>query len=157
MYNERKSFILDLKGTGERMDCKRAQSMVTPYIQKKLNDKEMEEFLEHISHCGECYEELEIYFTAYYTLERLEEEDGEQVYDVEHALHENLAESRFYIWKRKISRIYHMGILALAEIMLLIVFLSQIHVWHTGSMDGNPIYRMIVWEKNIERAEGIKK
>lgn len=132
------------------MDCKRAQSMVTPYILKKLNDRDMGEFLEHISHCGECYEELEIYFTIHYTLGRLDDEEGNQVYDVKTALHENLAESRFHVWKVKVCRIVSYGVMMFAELFLLLVILSQVQFWQTGSMESNPVYHFINNSENME-------
>ena len=54
------------------MDCKKAQSLVTAYIMRKLNDKDLEDFLEHVDSCEECYEELEIYYTVHYTIARLD-------------------------------------------------------------------------------------
>lgn len=125
------------------MDCKRAQSMVTPYILKKLNDKDLEEFLDHISTCRECCEELEIYFTVHYTLARLDDEEGGQVYDVENALQNNLEESRFYVWRTRVAKIYRFGIMMLAELFLLVILLSQAELWQTGSMESNPIYQFV--------------
>ena len=50
------------------MDCKKAQSLVTAYIMRKLNDKDLEDFLEHVDSCEECYEERNIlYRTLYYS------------------------------------------------------------------------------------------
>ena len=46
------------------MTCKEAESLVMPYIKNELTDEELFEFLEHIEHCPECREELEIYFTV---------------------------------------------------------------------------------------------
>lgn len=122
------------------MDCKRAQSMVTPYIREQLNEKETEQFLEHISHCGECYEELEIYFTVYDTLARLEQEEGCQAYDAKAALEERLAESRFHVWKTKVLRFVRYGVMLFAELALLFVLFSQMQFWRTGSMESNPVY-----------------
>lgn len=138
------------------MDCKRAQSMVTPYILKKLNDKELEEFLEHISTCRECYEELEIYFTVHYTLARLDDEEGGQVYDVENALQNNLEESRFYVWKTRVARIYRLGIMMLAELFLLVILLSQAELWQTGSMESNPICQFIRGDSQKDTEAEIK-
>lgn len=64
------------------MDCKKAQSLVTAYIMRKLNDKDLEDFLEHVDSCEECYEELEIYYTVHYTIARLDEDEADQVYNV---------------------------------------------------------------------------
>ena len=97
------------------MDCKKAQSLVTAYIMRKLNDKDLEDFLEHVDSCEECYEELEIYYTVHYTIARLDEDEADQVYNVKKALQNRLEESRFYIWRTKVSRIYRMGLMVLAE------------------------------------------
>ena len=58
------------------MDCKKAQSLVTAYIKRELGEKETEEFIHHISHCRECHEELEIYFTIHFALQKLDEEEN---------------------------------------------------------------------------------
>ena len=85
------------------MDCKKAQSLVTAYIMRKLNDKDLEDFLEHVDSCEECYEELEIYYTVHYTIARLDEDEADQVYNVKKALQNRLEESRFYIWRTNFS------------------------------------------------------
>ena len=54
------------------MDCKTAQSLVIPYINKQLSDEDMEAFLKHIQSCKECYEELEIYYTVHFALQKLD-------------------------------------------------------------------------------------
>ncbi len=70
---------------------------------EKLNDKDLEDFLEHVDSCEECYEELEIYYTVHYTIARLDEDEADQVYNVKKALQNRLEESRFYIWRTKVS------------------------------------------------------
>ena len=139
------------------MDCKRAQSMVTPYILKKLNDKELEEFLDHISNCRECYEELEIYYTVHYTLQRLDDEEGSTVYDVENALQNNLEESRVYVWKTRIAHFYRIGIMMLAQIFLILVLFSQVEFWRTGDLQSNPVYRLLSGDEEKNRVEDRKE
>ncbi len=58
------------------MDCREAQSLVTAYIKRQLDEKKTEEFIGHITHCEECYEELEIYFTIHFALKKLDEEQN---------------------------------------------------------------------------------
>ena len=43
------------------IECRTAESMVTKYINHSLSVDELEEFLDHISHCSSCYDELETY------------------------------------------------------------------------------------------------
>ncbi|MCI8514914.1 MAG: zf-HC2 domain-containing protein [Lachnospiraceae bacterium] len=54
------------------MDCKRAQALVPRYIRQEIDGEEMEAFLGHVKHCGECYEELEIYYTIDTALKELD-------------------------------------------------------------------------------------
>lgn len=125
------------------MDCKKAQSLVTSYITRKLNDKDLEEFLEHIDTCDECYEELEIYYTVHYTLARLDKDETGQVYNVKKALQNRLEESRFYVWRTKVSRIYRMGIMMLAEMLLVLILMAQVDLWQYGTIEHNPISQFL--------------
>ena len=54
------------------MTCREAERLVTPYIQDKLSGDELEAFLEHLEHCRNCQEELEIYFMVDVGLKQLD-------------------------------------------------------------------------------------
>jgi hypothetical protein len=54
------------------MDCKQAQALVPRYIRQDMEGAELEEFLEHVKHCSDCYEELEIYYTIDAALKELD-------------------------------------------------------------------------------------
>ena len=41
------------------IECRIAESMVTQYINHSLSVDELEEFLDHISHCSSCYDALD--------------------------------------------------------------------------------------------------
>ena len=56
------------------MTCREAERLVMPYINGSITDDELRDFLEHIEHCGECREELEIYFTVDVGIRQLDEE-----------------------------------------------------------------------------------
>ena len=43
------------------MNCLEAQSKIVAFIENKLDDGEMLEFVRHIRSCENCAEELEIY------------------------------------------------------------------------------------------------
>ena len=135
------------------MDCKKAQSLVTAYIMRKLNDKDLEDFLEHVDSCEECYEELEIYYTVHYTIARLDEDEADQVYNVKKALQNRLEESRFYIWRTKVSRIYRIGLMVLAELLLVVILMTQADLWQNGTMEHNPICQFL----SIHRKEAVEK
>lgn len=54
------------------MNCKEAQRLLVPYINGELEDKEEDEFVRHIRHCPECYEELEVYATVFAGIRQLD-------------------------------------------------------------------------------------
>ena len=60
------------------MNCKQAQRLLVPYINGELDEKEEGEFVKHIRHCPECYEELEVYATVFAGIRQL---DGAEVQD----------------------------------------------------------------------------
>ena len=47
------------------MTCREAQSCIVPFIEDKMDDERMEQFLHHIENCSECYDELEVYFIVF--------------------------------------------------------------------------------------------
>ena len=74
------------------MTCKEAESLVMPYIKNELTDEELFEFLEHIEHCPECREELEIYFTVDVGIRQLDSETGNVQYapEIQRVLHQSV-------------------------------------------------------------------
>jgi hypothetical protein len=52
----------------------KAQSLITPFINNKLNLVEIEEFLDHISSCPVCKEELEVYYALLTAMKQLNED-----------------------------------------------------------------------------------
>lgn len=125
------------------MYCKDAQQMILPYIQRKLSDKELEKFIGHIKECSECYEELEIYFTIYFALERLDA--GEQVsYDIQKLLLDDLKASSHQIHRRKLIHFYRNCFMGLAELVLLLILFTQIQMWGQGtSIQQTAVYEFI--------------
>ena len=54
------------------MNCKQAQRLLVPYINGELDEREEGEFVKHIRHCPECYEELEVYATVFAGIRQLD-------------------------------------------------------------------------------------
>ena len=46
-----------------------------PYINGELQEKTEEEFVRHVRHCSECYEELEVYATVFAGIRQLDGAD----------------------------------------------------------------------------------
>ena len=82
------------------MNCTEARRMVTPYVKHELDDREMEQFLDHVEHCKDCMEELDIYFTMYQALELLES-GKHQEYNFSKMLKENIRDTRRRIFRKE--------------------------------------------------------
>ena len=54
------------------MNCKETQRLLVPYINGELEVREEEEFVRHVRHCAECYEELEVYATVFAGIRQLD-------------------------------------------------------------------------------------
>ena len=66
------------------MTCREAERLVMPYINGSITDEELKAFVEHIDHCPDCREELEIYFTVDVGIRQLDEGTGS--YNIKGAL-----------------------------------------------------------------------
>ena len=106
------------------IECRIAESMVTQYINHSLSVDELEEFLNHVSHCSSCYDELETYFIVHEAMQQLNEDSGESVLDFRDLLKQDIRKSRRYICKKKLYR-FCIG----AMICLLIVALAAFLVY----------------------------
>jgi len=73
------------------MNCLEAQSKIMAFIENKLPDDELREFIKHVRSCKNCYEELEIYYTLIVGMKQLDEEDNIST-DFENALDKKLEE-----------------------------------------------------------------
>lgn len=99
------------------MECSTAESMVNRYIDRSLNEEELEEFLEHVTSCSSCYDELETYFIVHEAIQQLDDE-GESIMDLQHLLEQDLKKSRRICLTRKITRWL---VLTAAVILILIL------------------------------------
>lgn len=104
------------------MTCRKAQSLITPFINDKLNLKEAEEFIDHVGSCAECREELEVYYALLTAMKQLDEDKNlSDDYSLElsaklESVQEKIIHVKFTYYRKK-------GILILV-IVLLAVSLS---------------------------------
>lgn len=57
------------------MNCKRAQGLITAFINEQLkDDNEMKAFVEHMDSCAECREELEVTYALLTAMKQLDED-----------------------------------------------------------------------------------
>ena len=109
------------------MTCKEAESLVMPYIKNELTDEELFEFLEHIEHCPECREELEIYFTVDVGIRRLDSETGN--YNIKGALETAIEQSRERLEAVRLVKIVRYAVSTLSVMALIITVLLQCRIW----------------------------
>lgn len=51
------------------MDCQEFEKNIQPFIDKKLEYRQLNDFLKHFEECKECHEEMEINFLMAYVLQ----------------------------------------------------------------------------------------
>lgn len=127
------------------MDCKTAQMMVTPYINRELKDRELEEFIDHIRDCKECYEELEIYFTIHFALRKLDE-DKDVSFNIQKMLQDDLRLSERRVRRRKLARIISWVLMLVAELLLALMLITQFQMGPEGRVERTPLYRLFYGE-----------
>ena len=109
------------------MTCREAERLVTPYIQDKLSGDELEAFLEHLEHCRNCQEELEIYFMVDVGLKQLD--TGSGTFDIMGARQKRIAES--YAGVRRMWRFRKMeyAVNTLGVMAVLVTVMLQVRIW----------------------------
>ncbi len=75
------------------MNCLEAQSKIMAFIENKLPDDELREFIKHVRSCKNCYEELDIYYTLIVGMKQLDESDNVSM-DFRDALNNKLDEEK---------------------------------------------------------------
>ena len=58
------------------MICSGAQSLITKYVQDQLDLKTLEEFLQHVTSCDDCLEELEVYYIVFTGIKHLDTDEN---------------------------------------------------------------------------------
>ncbi|MDO5540052.1 MAG: zf-HC2 domain-containing protein [Eubacteriales bacterium] len=148
------------------MDCRTAQQKIMPYIERKLNDREMEAFIEHIRECETCSEELEVYFTIYYAIEKLDDK-GQDSFDMKELLEKDLERAEHKISNRYILKFYQRLFIALMAILMSVIVFTGIQIALRGSFEDTTLYNLFsnqseeeyltVPEKETEQSETEEK
>ncbi|MCI9545122.1 MAG: zf-HC2 domain-containing protein [Lachnospiraceae bacterium] len=106
------------------MDCKRAENLVSAYINKDMSLNELKEFIAHVKKCSSCYDELQTYYTVYFAMEHLENGESNPSYNMNNVLLEDLKHRERYVRRVKIQR------MVLAVSFALLVLLSLFALWY---------------------------
>lgn len=123
------------------MDCRTAQQNIMAYIERKLSDREMEEFIEHIRECKTCSEELEVYFTIYYALENLDDK-GQESFDIKDLLEKDLKNAEHRISNRSILKFYRRLFVGLLALIAAVLLITGAQVMIKGSFEETTLYSL---------------
>lgn len=109
------------------MSCKEAESMIHSYINNELNDDDLEAFLEHINHCEDCKEELEIYYTVDVGVRQLDDEA--EIYNITGALETSLVMAEQKVKHKTQLLIVKYVVDTLMVLSLVVLLLLQLRIW----------------------------
>ena len=105
------------------MKCEEALTRISAYIDNTLSGRELEEFIEHVEHCPECYDELETHYTIKVGINYLEQ-DRQDAYNIPQMLKKDLERKKDRLHRGKVIRSLAMALavtLAVAGILWLAV------------------------------------
>ncbi len=124
------------------MDCKTAQEKIMPYIRRELSDREAEEFIEHIRECKACSEELEVYYTIYYALEKLEDDEGQGSFDIKKLLQKDIEQTEQRIRNHQIVHFYQKLFLTMMGFLLAFLLFTGVQALMRGSIYDTTLYNL---------------
>ena len=103
------------------MTCKEATQYIMPYINDEMTDKEVQRFLDHVEHCDDCYEELEVYYTLYAGLAQLDSDGND--FDMRNLLEKAIDVSKGRVRAHKQFNSFYIlsQIVAVISLLVLIV------------------------------------
>lgn len=104
------------------MDCKEFNKMIPEFLNNEMNSRELKGFMDHITECKECKEELSIQFLIQEGMARLE--DG-TTFDLQNELDRLLEDARRRMRLRSGFHffVYGIEIVAIIAIITIIVLI----------------------------------
>ena len=101
------------------MNCEQASLCIKPFIEGKLEDDQLEEFLDHVGSCKNCYEELDIMFIVSEGLHGLKSDENAS-FNFTGLLAKRIDQSkrRLLIAKRRRAVNFFLGLIAYAALVL---------------------------------------
>lgn len=90
------------------MDCIEAQGLINQFIDDKLDEKTLTEFLEHVKHCPSCYDDLEAAYTVMAVIRLLDEE--EETSDYLKALDHRIEEKEAWLRQQRRTHFFKKAI-----------------------------------------------
>lgn len=109
------------------LSCREAEKMVMPFIEERLDEQELEQFLDHISGCESCREELEIYYIVSLGLQQLD--SGNAGYDLAGALEDSLDLAWLKVRAARLRKVICYAVETLCVTGVLTALVLQLRLW----------------------------
>lgn len=110
------------------ISCRKAESMITPYITRTLDSDDLEDFLEHVEKCSSCYNELETSFIINEGLRQLDKEDNNFAIDFQDLLKQDILRAHHSIKKHHFMHTAF-GVLMLLTAAAFVIFILFALSW----------------------------
>lgn len=112
------------------MKCEESLTKIDAYIHNKMSYRELEDFLEHVKICPDCYDELETYYTITVGMKYLEEERLE-AYNIPQMLKKDLRQKEKYVHIRHTLAGVLMAcgmVISIAIVVLVMLWLGKVEL-----------------------------
>lgn len=106
------------------MTCLEAQSNIMAFIDKKLPDERIGEFVHHMRYCPNCMEELEIYYTLIVGMRQLDNND-ELSHDFKEQLNNELDRLENKVKNAKRAKVSTFSVVLVFAVILMFLFYNQ--------------------------------
>lgn len=113
------------------MTCLEARKRIYDYLNNRLSDQELKEFLNHVESCHECMEELRITHMVYSGVASLDSDDDEGL-NIDGIFRKNLQESKFYLFRLATRKVIRITIDTAIFWSILVTFILQVRIWIFG-------------------------
>lgn len=111
------------------MDCVEVQGLINQFIDDKLDEKTLTEFLEHVKQCPSCYDDLEATYTVMAVIRLLDDE--EETPELFRALNRRIEEKENWL-KQQRRRRFLKKMVGLAMFLMAAFLISSMILFKIG-------------------------
>lgn len=139
------------------MDCIEAQGLMNQFIDDKLDEKTLTEFLEHVKHCPSCYDDLEATYTVMAVIRLLDDE--EETPDLLRALDRRIEEKEAWLRQQRRSHFFK-KVIGLTAFLVAAFLISSMIMFFAGNIHSEkhltvPFHASINNPMNVHRSESV--
>lgn len=94
------------------MKCREFQKIIPDIINEKIPDNALEEVIEHVESCHDCYDELEIYYVLQYGLK---DTDSKQSMNFVGRLDRKIKKMKMHLKHYEIANAFYNGVCVISN------------------------------------------